>query len=57
MFIQCFIALCIHTSQVYLIICDSVQGAKDVFRLHMGLVKNCYLQYVFDPSMISLQSV
>lgn len=34
-----------------------MQGAKDAFRLHMGLVKNCYLQYVFDPSVISLQSV
>lgn len=34
-----------------------MQGLKDVFRLHMGLVENCYLQYVFDPSMISLVSV
>lgn len=34
-----------------------MQGAKDAFRLHMGLVKNCYLQYVFDPSVISLRSV
>lgn len=29
-----------------------MQGRKDVFRLHMGLVENGYLQCVFDPGMI-----
>ena len=33
-----------------------MQGPKDVFRLHMGFVEDCYLQYVFDPSKICLVS-